>query len=132
MAIGLIIIGDEILSGRRVDQHFPKVVQMLAARGLQLNWAEILADDPERITATLKRTFASDDIVFCCGGIGATPDDHTRLCAANAIGVPLELHPEAKKLIQQRITQTLQEAWKEVDLTTPDNLHRLKMGEFPK
>src|SRR5471032_3234327 len=74
MTIGLIIIGDEILSGRRSDQHFAKVVQLLAARGLQLGWAEILGDDPARITATLKRTFASDDIVFCCGGIGATPD----------------------------------------------------------
>jgi molybdopterin-biosynthesis enzyme MoeA-like protein len=96
MAIGLIIIGDEILSGRRVDQHFPKVVELLAARGLQLGWAEYLGDDPARITATLKRTFASDDIVFCCGGIGATPDDHTRQCAAAALGVPLVLHPQGE------------------------------------
>ena len=110
MAIGLIIIGDEILSGRRVDQHFPKVVQMLAARGLQLAWAEILADDPARITATLKRTFAGDDIVFCCGGIGATPDDHTRLAAADALGLPLVLHEQGKINIQQRIVQMGQEA----------------------
>src|SRR5471030_1382616 len=130
MAIGLIIIGDEILSGRRVDQHFPKVVQMLAARGLQLNWAEILADDPERITATLKRTFASDDIVFCCGGIGATPDDHTRLAAANALGLPLAMHEQGKINIQQRILQMGQDAGQEVDLNSAENLHRLKMAEF--
>jgi len=130
MAIGLIIIGDEILSGRRVDQHFPKVVQLLAARGLQLNWAEILADDPERITATLKRTFASDDIVFCCGGIGATPDDHTRLAAANALGLPLVMHEQGKINIQQRILQMGKDAGQEVDLNSEENLHRLKMAEF--
>ncbi|MET3107568.1 molybdopterin-biosynthesis enzyme MoeA-like protein [Oxalobacteraceae bacterium GrIS 2.11] len=132
MAFGLIIIGDEILSGKRSDKHFSKVIELLSARGLQLAWAEMIGDDPARITATLRRTMASGDVVFCCGGIGATPDDHTRQCAAAALGVALELHPEAKGLIQQRITQTLQEAGKIVDLTTPDHLHRLKMGEFPK
>ncbi len=130
MAIGLIIIGDEILSGRRVDQHFPKVVQMLAARGLQLGWAEILPDDPQRITATLKRTFASDDIVFCCGGIGATPDDHTRQAAADALGLPLVLHEQGKRNIQQRIVQMAQEAGQTADLNSAENLHRLKMAEF--
>ena len=131
MAFGLIIIGDEILSGKRVDKHFPKVVELLAARGLHLSWAEIIGDDPQRITATLQRTMAGGDVVFSCGGIGATPDDHTRKCAAEALGVHLELHPEAKALIQQRIAQTALEAGNPVDLNTPDNLHRLKMGEFP-
>jgi len=130
MTIGLIIIGDEILSGRRVDQHFPKVVQMLAARGLQLTWAEVLPDDPERITNTLKRTFASDDIVFCCGGIGATPDDHTRQAAADALGLPLVLHAQGKVNIQQRILQMAQEAGQSADLNSAENLHRLKMAEF--
>ena len=51
MAIGLIIIGDEILSGKRVDKHLPKVVELLAARGLQLDWAEYIGDDRERIVA---------------------------------------------------------------------------------
>ena len=130
MAIGLIIIGDEILSGRRVDQHFPKVVQLLAARGLKLDWAEVLADDPARITATLKRTFASDDIVFCCGGIGATPDDHTRQAAADALGLPLVLHEQGKANIQQRIVQMAKDAGNEADLNSAENLHRLKMAEF--
>ncbi|CAN7526897.1 molybdopterin-binding protein [Pseudoduganella sp. LjRoot289] len=130
MAIGLIIIGDEILSGKRTDQHFPKVVQILAARGLQLGWAEYLGDDPARITAALKRTFAGGDIVFSCGGIGATPDDHTRQAAADALGLPLVLHPQGKEHIQQRILQMAREAGQQVDLDTPDNLHRLKMAEF--
>jgi molybdopterin-biosynthesis enzyme MoeA-like protein len=132
MAIGLIIIGDEILSGKRADKHFPKVVELLSARGLQLGWAEYLGDDRERITATLKRTFAGGDIVFSCGGIGATPDDHTRQCAAAALGVPLALHPEAKARIEERIADVAREAGKEPDYAAPDNAHRLKMGEFPQ
>jgi molybdopterin-biosynthesis enzyme MoeA-like protein len=130
MTIGLIIIGDEILSGKRSDAHFPKVVSLLGARGLQLGWAEYLADDPARITATLKRSFASDDIVFCCGGIGATPDDHTRQAAAAALGRPLVLHPQGKALIQERIMDTAREKGESTDLNSADNLHRLKMAEF--
>lgn len=132
MAFGLIIIGDEILSGKRADKHFSKVVELLAARGLQLSWAQIIGDEPAQITATLQRTMAGNDIVFSCGGIGATPDDHTRQCAGAALGVELELHPEAKILIQQRITQTSLDAGITPDLSSADNLHRLKMGEFPK
>ena len=132
MAIGLIIIGDEILSGKRQDQHFAKVVALLAERGLQLAWAEYLGDDPERISATLKRTMASGDIVFSCGGIGATPDDHTRQCAARALGLPLVLHEEGKRNIEQRIAEMALEAGKPAELDSPDNLHRLKMAEFPQ
>ena len=104
---GLIIIGDEIMSGKRQDKHMPKVIEFMNTRGLSLGWAEYVGDSPERITATLQRAFASADAVFCCGGIGATPDDHTRQCAAKALGVPLALHPEAKRLIQERMQDTL-------------------------
>jgi molybdopterin-biosynthesis enzyme MoeA-like protein len=132
MAFGLIIIGDEILSGKRTDKHFSKVVELLSARGLSLAWSECVGDDPARITATLKRTFDSGDIVFSCGGIGATPDDHTRQCAADALGVPLILHPEAKQKIQERMMDMAREANVSFDLNKPENLHRLKMGEFPQ
>jgi len=132
MAIGLIIIGDEILSGKRTDKHFGKVVELLSARGLQLGWAEYIGDDRERITATLRRSFATGDIVFSTGGIGATPDDHTRQCAAAALGRPLVLHPEAKAKILERIADVAREAGTEPQWDTPDNLHRLKMGEFPQ
>jgi molybdopterin-biosynthesis enzyme MoeA-like protein len=131
MAIGLIIIGDEILSGKRVDKHFPKVLELLSARGLPLSWVQYLGDDPERITATLKRSFASDDIVFCTGGIGATPDDHTRQCAAAALGVPLQLHADARSKIEERIADTAREAGITPVYDAPENLQRLKMGEFP-
>ena len=139
MAFGVIIIGDEILSGRRVDKHLPKVIELLGARGLALAWAEYVGDERERITATLKRTLASGDIVFSTGGIGATPDDHTRQCAAEALGVPLELHPEAAELIRARIREmhagaasSTATASQPLDLESPENLHRLNMGVFPR
>jgi molybdopterin-biosynthesis enzyme MoeA-like protein len=132
MAFGLIIIGDEILSGKRRDQHLSKVIELLAARGLQLAWAEYLGDDPARITATLKRTLAGEDIVFSTGGIGATPDDHTRQCAAAALGVPLALHPEAKQRIEERIAEMAREEGKPLNLDAAALANRLRMGEFPE
>ena len=131
MAFGLIVVGDEILSGKRQDKHFSKVVALLAERGLQLSWAEFVGDERERIAATLRRSFASDDIVFSCGGIGATPDDHTRQAAAAALDLPLALHPEGKRLVEERIVQTAREAGREAILSAPENLQRLKMAEFP-
>jgi molybdopterin-biosynthesis enzyme MoeA-like protein len=130
-AFGLIIIGDEILSGKRSDKHLPKVIELLGERGLRLAWAEIIGDDPARITALLKRTLAGPDIVFSCGGIGATPDDHTRQCAAAALGVPLELHPEGRLLVEESIRETARKAGFPPDLDAPENLQRLRMAEFP-
>ncbi len=131
-AIGLIIVGDEILSGKRADKHLPKLVELLNARGLQLGWAEYVGDQPARITATLQRAFASGDIVFSCGGIGATPDDHTRQCAAKALGVALELHPEAERLIRERMQDVAKEQGVPYEPDRADNIHRLNMGVFPQ
>jgi molybdopterin-biosynthesis enzyme MoeA-like protein len=130
--IGLIIIGDEILSGKRQDKHFAKVVELLGARGLELAWARYLGDDRERLVATLRDTFAGDDVVFSCGGIGATPDDHTRQAAAAALGVPLALHPEAARLIAERTAEMARDGKAPADMTLPENRQRLKMGEFPQ
>ncbi|KKB62642.1 damage-inducible protein [Robbsia andropogonis] len=129
MAFGIIIIGDEILSGRRTDKHLSQVIGLLAARGLSLDWAEYVGDDPARITATLRRTLSGGDVVFSTGGIGATPDDHTRQCAAEALGVPLALHDAAKALIVERMRDMTGHA--QPDLALPENQQRLKMGEFP-
>jgi molybdopterin-biosynthesis enzyme MoeA-like protein len=128
---GLIIIGDEILSGKRLDKHLPKVIELLKARGLPLAWAEYVGDEPARITAALQRAFASGDVVFSTGGIGATPDDHTRQCAASALGVELVLHPQAKALIEQRMQEQALEQGRAYDPIQADNLHRLNMGVFP-
>ena len=131
MNFGLIIIGDEILSGKRQDKHLPKVIELLAARGLALAWARYVGDDRKLITAALRDAFAGGDAVFSCGGIGATPDDHTRQCAAAALSVPLELHPEAKRLITERMQDQAKEKGAAFDAEAPDNLHRLNMGVFP-
>jgi molybdopterin-biosynthesis enzyme MoeA-like protein len=128
---GLIIIGDEIMSGKRQDKHMPKFIELMNERGMSLSWAEYVGDSPERITTTLKRAFESGDVVFSCGGIGATPDDHTRQCAGQALGVPLALHPEAKLLIQERMQDTAKEQGVAYEPDRLDNIHRLNMGTFP-
>src|SRR5690554_6317668 len=106
--IRLLIIGDEILSGRRQDKHFAKLVELLSRRGMQLTSAEIISDDRDAIAQTLERSFATKDIVFSCGGIGATPDDQTRQAAAQALGCDLVLHPEAERLIAERCADSAQ------------------------
>jgi len=128
---GLIVIGDEILSGRRQDKHLSKLIELLNERGLSLSWAKYVADDPDQITATLKESFASGDVVFSTGGIGATPDDHTRRCAALALGTTTQLHPTAQELIAGRIQSMAEGDPNKADLNTPENQHRFKMGEFP-
>lgn len=116
--IGLVVIGDEILSGKRDDKHFSHVARTLVARGLSLSWARFEGDDRTRLTATFSASFARGDIVFSFGGVGATPDDHTRQAVAAALGVPLVRHPEAVAEIEARFGA---EAYP----------HRVLMAEFP-
>lgn len=132
MNVGLLIVGDEILSGKRQDTHLPRFIELLAARGMQLAWAQIVGDDRGLLTARLREAFASGDLVVSCGGIGATPDDHTRQAAAAALGRPLALHPEARELIWQRILQTAAEQGATADPDHPDTRRRLEMGVFPE
>jgi len=120
------------MSGKRADKHMPKVIELLGARGLQLSWADYVGDSPERIEATLARAFASGDAVFSCGGIGATPDDHTRQCAARALGEPLQLHPRAADLIRERMQDVAREQGVPYEPERDDNVHRLNMGVFPQ
>ena len=129
---GLIIVGDEILSGKRADKHMPKTIELLSARGLTLTWADYVGDSPERITRTLARALESNSVVFSCGGIGATPDDHTRQCAARALDLELELHPQAEALIRERMQDTAKEQGVPYEPDRADNVHRLNMGVFPK
>jgi molybdopterin-biosynthesis enzyme MoeA-like protein len=118
MTFGALIIGDEILSGRRVDKHLVKLIELLRARGLKLGGARYVGDDARQLTSALRDSFASGDIVFSFGGIGATPDDRTRQCAAQALGVALTLHPEAEAAIRGRFGAEI----------TPQ---RLQMGVYP-
>ena len=128
---GIIIIGDEILSGKRQDKHLAKFIELLSERGLSLSYADYVGDDPERITLTLQRAFEHKGVVFSCGGIGATPDDHTRQCAAMALGRELVLHPEAEALIRERTRDVALENGLPYEPDRPDNVHRLNMGRFP-
>jgi molybdopterin-biosynthesis enzyme MoeA-like protein len=102
VAFGLIVIGDEVLNGGRSDKHFAHFKALLVARGHELAWHWVLPDDPAVLVDHLRFSMSRPDPVFVCGGIGATPDDHTRACAARAAGVALERHPEAKALIEGR------------------------------
>lgn len=121
--IGIYIIGDEILSGKRQDKHLNKVIELLSARRLQLAWANYLGDIPEQITLSLKASMARSkdygEIVFSFGGIGATPDDFTRQCAADAAGVVIERHADAVA---------------EIEAQYGENAYpkRVLMADFPK
>lgn len=121
MAFGLIVIGDEILSGRRADRHFAHVRKTLQARGLALAWVQYLGDERPRLVQCLRQSRATGDTVFSCGGIGATPDDHTRKAAAEAFGLPLVLHPEAERRIRAHCEQR----------GLPVTETRLDLGRFP-
>ena len=116
--LGALIIGDEILSGKRADKHLAHVIDTLSARGLALDYALYVGDDRARLTDALRASFARGDVLFSFGGIGATPDDHTRQAAAAALDLPLERHPEALREIEARFGA---EAYP----------HRVLMAEFP-
>lgn len=131
-AVSLIIVGDEILSGRRQDKHFPKVIELLSAKGMQLHSLRVLPDDRQTLVRALEDSFASGQEVICCGGIGATPDDHTRQAAAAALNVPLVLHPEAEVLIAKRCADLAAKGSGSADMSIPENQQRLQMGFFPQ
>jgi molybdopterin-biosynthesis enzyme MoeA-like protein len=118
-SIGALVIGDEILSGKRQDRHLAHVIGTLGKRGLALDFAHYVGDDRGRLVELLKTTFARGDLVVSFGGIGATPDDHTRQAAAAALGVALVPHPEAVAEIEARFGP---EAYP----------HRVLMAEFPE
>ncbi len=115
---GLLLIGDEILNGRKQDAHLPAMIPRFAQRGLEISWVRMVTDDATLITEALRQTFAGTDVVFSFGGIGATPDDLTRQCAAAALGVDVALHAEAEAEIRAQLGERL-------------NANHLRMGEFP-
>jgi len=119
MEIGLILIGDELLRGNRKDRHLEHMIGLLSKRGMDLDWVQIIGDDSDRITDTLRQTMAKDALVFSFGGIGGTPDDLTRGCAARAANLTLQRHPEAARLIEEQFG----------DAAYP---HRIVMADLPE
>lgn len=102
MEFSIIVIGDEILNGRRKDKHLEQSIALLAARGMELTQAHFIGDVEAKIIDMLQREMKSKEPCFCFGGIGATPDDLTRACAAKAAGVKLARHSEAVKEIERQ------------------------------
>jgi molybdopterin-biosynthesis enzyme MoeA-like protein len=100
--IGAVIIGDELLSGKRQDRHQAALIRALAEKGLELSWVRIVGDDAELLTDTFRDTLRRRAWVFSFGGIGATPDDRTRACLARALGRPLLRHPEFVAQLESR------------------------------
>ena len=105
LKIGLVIVGDEILSGRRQDRHLTRIIEILSARNLSLNWCRIVGDDMDSLVQTYQQTYeealVSDCVVLSTGGIGMTPDDMTRQAAAAAMNLELEYHTEGLKLVEE-------------------------------
>ena len=116
-----LIIGSEILNLRRQDKHFAFVSAQLKKRGFEFWGSNIIKDDPQLIVQNIKAVAKyKDSVLFCFGGIGSTPDDYTRKCAAQALGDgQLYEHEGAKKLILERFG----------DAAYP---HRINMAMLPK
>jgi molybdenum cofactor synthesis domain-containing protein len=94
----VIIIGNEILSGRTQDVNLAYLATGLNAAGVTLREARVIPDIAEAIIATVNELRARYDYVFTTGGIGPTHDDITSECVARAFGVPWTLHPEAHRI----------------------------------
>ncbi|MBW4090453.1 MAG: competence/damage-inducible protein A [Proteobacteria bacterium] len=91
----VLVIGNEILSGRTQDINLRFLAQRLGERGIRLAEARVIPDIPDVIVATVNELRARYDMLFTTGGIGPTHDDITSECIAAAFGVPWEPHPEA-------------------------------------
>jgi len=101
-SVGVVVVGDELLSGKRRDRHLAHVIDTVAPRGMQVAWCRYVGDELGRLTETLRQTRLDGVPVFYFGGIGATPDDRTRQAAASAFGSRLVPHPDAVAMIEQQ------------------------------
>lgn len=98
---GLIVIGDEILSGRTQDKNIAQVASWLQVQGIRLAEVRVVPDVETRIVTALNALRAGYDYVFTTGGIGPTHDDITVDAVAAALGVPVVIHPEARALLER-------------------------------
>ncbi|MBE0496923.1 MAG: competence/damage-inducible protein A [Campylobacterales bacterium] len=116
-----VIIGSELLNGRRVDKHFTFLLHALKKRGWNLEGSFVIKDDPALMQSVFSLLKSQPDTyIFSFGGIGATPDDCTREVAANVFrDDTLAPHPQAQALIHAQFGDRV-------------TAHRLRMGELPK
>jgi molybdenum cofactor synthesis domain-containing protein len=115
----LIIIGDEILSGRTQDKNLAFLAQELNEKGIRLLEARVVPDDEAAIVAAINETRHKYSYVFTTGGIGATHDDITAACVAKAFGVPVERNREAEKILREHYKNDINE-------------NRLRMADMPQ
>jgi len=119
---GLLVIGDEILSGRTKDKNIGYTADYLTAIGIDLKEVRVVSDDETAIVSALNALRAAYDYVFTTGGIGPTHDDITADCVAKAFGVALPYHPDAVAILKQRMAKTGGEL----------NEARLRMARIPE
>ena len=96
----LLVIGDEILSGRTQDKNVGQVALWLNEQGIRLTEVRIVPDDVGRIAETVNALRTAHDYLFTTGGIGPTHDDITVDAMAAAFGVPVVVHPAARKILE--------------------------------
>jgi molybdenum cofactor synthesis domain-containing protein len=96
----LLVIGDEILSGRTQDKNVAQVALWLNDQGIRLAEVRVVPDDVERIAAAVNALREAYDYLFTTGGIGPTHDDITVDAMAAAFGVPVVVHPDARRILE--------------------------------
>ncbi len=116
-----LIIGSEILNGRREDKHLKFLIETLNKRGLKFSGSFIIEDDPNLIASTIGYIASiPNSILLSFGGIGSTPDDYTREAASKALGDgKLYIHPQFEKIIKERTKNN-------------PNPHAINMAKLPK
>ncbi len=118
----VLVIGDEILSGRTKDKNIGYIADYMTALGIDLKEVRVVSDDEGAIVAALNALRGGYDYVFTTGGIGPTHDDITADCVAKAFGVELEFHPEAVAIMKERVAKVGGEL----------NEARMRMTRIPK
>jgi molybdenum cofactor synthesis domain-containing protein len=122
VSAAVLVIGDEILSGRTKDKNIGTIAETCTAVGIDVREVRVVADDEAEIVAALDALRARYTYVFTTGGIGPTHDDITADCVAKAFGVPLDVHPEAVAILKERLAKTGGEM----------NEARLRMARVPR
>lgn len=117
----MIVIGDEILSGRTRDANMHYLAGELTDLGIDLKEVRMISDDAQTITQTVQQLAASYDQVFTSGGIGPTHDDITADCVAAAFDRPIDVRADARALLQAHYDKTGREL----------NAARLRMARIP-
>jgi molybdenum cofactor synthesis domain-containing protein len=118
----VLVIGDEILSGRTKDKNIGFIAEYLTAIGIDLKEVRVVSDDESAIVAAVNALRDRYTYVFTTGGIGPTHDDITAECVAKAFGVPIDIHPEAVRIISERAAK----------IGTGMNEARMRMARIPR